>query len=256
MATSERHYGVKISDREPVGPPQSKLEAVREALAVNPNVFVAGSLPSYLDFRYVTGEPVITTRGVGYDQWVHFVVAPKDGEFDISRLEDFRQRLIPDLATNNDQPVSTGWNGEGMQFGYVMFDDLLAIRRRTTTDVVTEVEPEAVNNLGLKIGESVLRNQNEELKRRTAVTVVPHPLFAMVLRNEVLNQTSFLDPDAKHMRFGISERQLEQIRLMARHSYRGDSYQGVYFALLNIAREGHIKMLQEEVDRHRRLSSD
>ncbi|MDO8658807.1 MAG: hypothetical protein Q7K55_08750 [Candidatus Levybacteria bacterium] len=149
----------------------SQHEKIRKELSSNPDIFVAGYGSVRYDRLFLpVGEPHVEINKDRFAEHATFLVAPRDGEFDPNRLEEFRQKLFPALTPAVEEKTRIEQNGD-MIFGYSAFDEVSAE------------------------------------KIRTVVMVVPHPLVAIIIKDIVLTD-NFEDKIIKNLEFGITEKQL------------------------------------------------
>lgn len=198
-----------ISQRgEPLNPPTgSKLELVVNTLRERAS---RGEI-------FVTGPAVKRESMPGFSEWINFFVAPPKGIFDAGKLERFRAGLFPNVQSSNHSEVRE--ETDGMEFGFVAFDDKLVDIERTTTSIVRQYEPGALARLKLEKEHENTKTTSKHFERRTFVNVVPHPIIANVIL-QIKDDTVQFDYLTR-LEHRASSKVLKKVQELARREDRG-----------------------------------
>jgi len=224
--------------------PMSNLQKVEAAFSANPSkIFVAGSLDYWSpDFKGYNGEPRLKRDNKsGFAEWAEYFIAPTIGAFEAKSLEKYRLELGQIFPpTDNIQQVSERSGGIG--YGQFIYDDVLARVSSTTVSNVEEIEAGAVNELGLQIGQLTANNLNT-LMRRILIRVVPHPVLALVLRNELGKVWGSDIEFAQLLEYSISDKQLAELKKLISHGSIGPNY-----ALIRLLHAAKSVKYEEDMD--------
>lgn len=191
---------------EPLTPPSgSKLEMILNTLMEKSS---RGEI-------FFSGPVIRLEPRPGFSEWVDFFVAPPKGIFDVKGLEEFRADLFPNVKSSN---YREAWKVfDGMEFGFVAFDDRLVDLERTTTSTVREYEPGSLTRLGLET--DIKTERTDHFNRRIIVRVVPHPILASLLMRIKTDRP--YDEDMVGLENGASNKVLKVVQELARKTDRG-----------------------------------
>lgn len=238
-------------------PMVSNLQRVEGILQTNyKKIFVAGSLSHYSPDQvvYYQGEPLIKLVNDLYGKPreidASFFVAPrKNGEFNPKKLENFRKGVVKLLSpVSNQVEIDTGFGR--LRYGMISFVDKLATVSKTETRVVEEIEPGSLNGTGLEVGKKD-SNSTDTFNRIVFVVVVPHPMLAVILRNEVQWEIGNYAKFAKDLKRTISNAQLETLKEQLKNQYSHPKH--ILHELITTAEAEHYKTIEEEIHRFRKI---
>ncbi len=102
---------------------------------------------------------------------VSIIIAPKNPIYDFKKLNSFMDTLIMGIKTSARDSASD-YMGGGIHFGKLYFDEKLGESESEVITRVIPIEPGALQNAGVKIGES-RRTYQDRLERRTWVRPYP-----------------------------------------------------------------------------------
>lgn len=148
--SKERARGEIVEKRSSV------LDQVRAQLLARSDVYFAGEIPG---------------SGGGWTETVDIIVAPVKPIYDFVKLNKFMEGLISGIKTSAKDSATDYMDG-GIHFGKLYFDEKLGVSESEVITRITAIEPEALQNAGVKIGESRSTHENR-LERRTWVTPYP-----------------------------------------------------------------------------------
>ena len=223
------------------------------------SLFVAGSMSYYNpDSSYFSkGEPLrqIETDRTGHPVMVFetFYVAPfKKGEFNPNHLEKLRKSIgkaLSPLALN--QPLDNNEYFNHLRYGYIARDDILARVAKITDYDVEEVEPGILEKLHLKAGKT-RSSDVSTIKRRVLVKFLPHPMLAIILRNEVPNYSYSDKQLAEDLGREISQAQLQRLKELLQEKYPNPKH--ILYELVQTAQAEEYRHQEAEIQRFWHLS--
>jgi len=112
---------------------------------------------------------------------VTIFVAPTKPIYNPEKLNEFMDTLIPDekrSRTDEFWPLKPD-KGKGFDIGKLYFDENIGLSEHTGTTTITAIDEAALQRAGIEPGIKEI-NTSKEIKRRTWVHVMPHPLCAQV----------------------------------------------------------------------------
>lgn len=182
---------------------KSKLVIVREQLQANSRLFYAGEI-----FNHPPAGP-----GLGYwIETVDIIVAPVNSIFDIKKLNEFMDGLI-DVESSSRDAARQRSDG-GIELGKLYYDESIGTRKQEIKNLVTAVDPEALQRAGITIGETH-RTVDEEIRRRTWVRVYPDTLSAQTIceyEQGVMNGTVEPNSTFNYLQHWIDGEQVRRMR--------------------------------------------
>lgn len=241
-------------------PAVSNLQRVSEVLTRYSNkLFVASSSSYYSPHSgYVPpAEPLNQIERKIYNNQpigvrATFYVALRNGKFDPHGLEKIRKNIAKSLAPLALDQTPEETMSDQINYGYIVCDDKLATVSKNTTSTATEIEPGALKTLGLKAGETNHSDSNT-IWRRIFVKFVPHPVLAIILRNEVPKYSYSDKRFAENLARGISKAQLQRFKEeLVQNKYA--SPQHILFELVKMAQAEEYRRQEAEIQRFFRIS--
>ena len=243
------------SERVLVPPPVSNLQRIREVLMENSrSLFVAGSSSYYNPdgSSFSEGEPLTQIeRDITNHPTIVFetfyVAPPKNGEFNTDRLEKLRKKIgkvLSPLALN--QPLSNNEYFNQLRYGYIACDDILARVAITTDYDVEEIEPGILEKLQVKPGKTSSSDVST-IERRVLVRFLPHPMLAIIVRNEVPNYFYSDKQLAEDLGRGISQAQLRRLRELLQEKYPNPKH--ILYELVMTAKAEEYRRQETEIQK-------
>jgi hypothetical protein len=233
------------------------LDLVKEVLQQNKNrLFVAGpysyfspDLTNYpIGTSLSTIERDIHGRPTGLNET--FYVAPLNHTFNPKRSEklrkDIEKSLTPTLRLNSFEPKKVF---NRTSYGILNCVDKLATQSTKTIYSVIEIEPGALAKSGITPGETSTSGFND-IFRRITIIFVPHPVLALILRNEVPKR--YFDSDKQHIEDltrGISELQLQKLKSLLHEQFPDPKH--ILYELINVAIREEMSRQLKEIQRVR-----
>lgn len=235
---------------------QTHFAMVEDALKqYTKKLFVAGPLSYYNpDVVYYSGESLTTIekdiyrRPIGLHET--FYVAPRNDACNPKHADGLMKDIAKTLSSSVQlQRVEPDRSFHRTRYGSITCHDTLASEVRKTAFSVTEIEPGALAKLGLQPGETE-RSESHDIRRRITITFVPHPVLAVILRNEVPKYLYSDTQQAEELTRDISELQLQKLIELLRNKYPHPQH--ILYELVTVAKREEYRDLEEQIDRFKK----
>ncbi len=150
----------------------SKLSIIRQALETNPGVVIVNTKKrNYL--------PYSSNRKDFFCHIIDYLVAPKKGLYTADELQEFMNRLVPDLKPTSQIDFRQYDKNSDLKFGALYFDEKVGRERRITKRIIRLNDEELLNVDGFVNGEKTIdKDVNIDYIRRTSVNPFPNEEFA------------------------------------------------------------------------------
>lgn len=190
--------------------PKTKIDAVREQLQANPNVYFAGEIHCYH-----SGAP----ENSYWTETVDLIVAPTIPQFDADELNVFMNSLITDVELSNRDSARSRFDG-GLELGKLYYDETIGSISKVTLTTIETTEPEIIQRAERTVGESRSERQ-DKMQRRTWVRVYPDRISAAAAyeyENGVANGTVQPNNTHDYVRHWLTVKQVRRLKAQGNQS--------------------------------------